>query len=755
MELFLQAIESSEGIHFNERGKSAQMVHPHPSENSSSPVLSFVQRPPQWCIVDKWFRMCIQCHDKRIKQLEAIVYNSEAEIVRDLVTEDTQDARAIATVDEQSQCATFRVKFINGSKGAWLHVGIHALGELAGKCLLKSPPIKVQTNRSKRPRDTKKKPVPVVTSLSPNVVPASGNFNGRKDRMLLIFGSNFHIWGNSPVVRFRFTPNNTYMEMRPPDLIWWNENLLECQLPECSHDIEVSVANFDLVYGEGRILKITDLGCKPMESVGVPPTVSSSMESVASVSEKLTNSHLSLEYISPEDMDIGGLEALVRVILFVQGVGEFLTAETQQGVETIPIQDVGVIIKLVNKATGIPLKVFQVSRDGQRFCRTMDIMTLTCKIQLEKSVDDQPLLLVVNLIKESGENEELLLDPTTKKSIFAQKLISVPDSEEQDQLQMEQSTSNAPELRCSGMIYSQAQSLSGMIRSCELNNLKVNIMKGVTKCEDTQELARWETMLAESMRHLRHHREALDRRQRDPPQASQEVKVEESASDSDEKDEDEDLLMKGEEDSPEKTIAVPQLPTDPGQRQGLVYWKFFNPGTRTFLELIAGKLQIIGSRRIQMLIESIPTNSKFINAALYVQKNEAFEMIENCVRCKENGIPNVFCVLPRRGREHDYPWITFRITCTSTAKHWKGSPFWIGAEFLLDPTIGNMIKVFSPPIHVQSKVKSSTDKAKFNIKLPDQLTKPNTPVPPSFPNLDMSNIQALSQSASSQLRQSQ
>jgi hypothetical protein len=88
------------------------------------------------------------------------------------------------------------------------------------------------------------------------------------------------------------------------------------------------------------------------------------------------------------------------------------------------------------------------------------------------------------------------------------------------------------------------------------------------------------------------------------------------------------------------------------------------------------------------------------------KKNDSCEMIEFCPRCKENGIPNIFCVLPRRGREHDYPWITFRITCTSTAKHWKGSPFWIGAEFLVDPSQGSLIKVFSPPIHVQSKVKS-------------------------------------------------
>jgi len=139
----------------------------------------------------------------------------------------------------------------------------------------------------------------------------------------------------------------------------------------------------------------------------------------------------------------------------------------------------------------------------------------------------------------------------------------------------------------------------------------------------------------------------------------------------------------------------------------IVYWKFFNPGTRTFLKLSNGKLQIIGSRRIQLLIEALPNQCKFVTANLYVQKNDSFEMIDKCTRCKENGIPNVFCVLPRRGREYDSPWITFRITCTSTAKHWKGSAFWIGAEFISDPDdIKNSIKVFSPPIYVQSKVKS-------------------------------------------------
>ncbi len=168
-----------------------------------------------------------------------------------------------------------------------------------------------------------------------------------------------------------------------------------------------------------------------------------------------------------------------------------------------------------------------------------------------------------------------------------------------------------------------------------------------------------------------------------------------SQDDDDEEDEPDSKRSKLGGSKQEITLAIP----DPKHKDGVVLWKFFNPGNRTFLELVGGKLQIIGSRRIQMLIESVPPGSKFITAHLYVQKNDNFEVIEYCTRCKENGIPNIFCILPRRGREHDYPWVTFRITCTSTAKHWRGSLFWIGAEFVLDPVTGNITKFFSPPMY--------------------------------------------------------
>src|SRR5690554_5533420 len=85
--------------------------------------------------------------------------------------------------------------------------------------------------------------VPIVTSLSPHSVPSSGSIPGGKDRMLLIFGSNFHLWGSSPILRLEFVDSDSFLDIRPPDLIWWNENLLECQLPECANDLQVKVAN--------------------------------------------------------------------------------------------------------------------------------------------------------------------------------------------------------------------------------------------------------------------------------------------------------------------------------------------------------------------------------------------------------------------------------------------------------------------------------------------------------------------------------
>jgi hypothetical protein len=151
---------------------------------------------------------------------------------------------------------------------------------------------------------------------------------------------------------------------------------------------------------------------------------------------------------------------------------------------------------------------------------------------------------------------------------------------------------------------------------------------------------------------------------------------------------------------------------------GAPLWRFFSPGNRNFLDTKDGRLQIIGSRRIQMHIESLPVKATFLNAALYIEKVVAdrgvaeFELIQTCVKCQENGIPKAFCLLPRRGREHDTPWVTFRITCTSSIKHWRGASFRIGAEFQLDPNSANNItRFFSPPINVQSKLRGKEREA--------------------------------------------
>lgn len=160
-----------------------------------------------------------------------------------------------------------------------------------------------------------------------------------------------------------------------------------------------------------------------------------------------------------------------------------------------------------------------------------------------------------------------------------------------------------------------------------------------------------------------------------------------------------------------QTLETVRVPISSVDRS--VTWKFFNPGNKTMLDTSSGKLQIIGSRRIQMLIENLPQGATFVSAQLYMQKGESYEMIQNCIRCQENGIPKVFCLLPRRGREHDYPWVTFRITCTSSGKHWKGASFFIGAEFLMDPSSGmtTIVRFFSPSINVQSKLKSKDREA--------------------------------------------
>ena len=74
--------------------------------------------------------------------------------------------------------------------------------------------------------------------------------------MLLIFGAGFQLSQSAPVVRLKFLKDNIYKFIKQPQLIWWNENLLECQLPECNQDVEISVSNFEHMFGEGRSIQI-------------------------------------------------------------------------------------------------------------------------------------------------------------------------------------------------------------------------------------------------------------------------------------------------------------------------------------------------------------------------------------------------------------------------------------------------------------------------------------------------------------------
>lgn len=726
MDLVLQAIETSEGL----GNSNSHSNSPFSNDPDAPPPLSFEQRPPQWCIVEKWFTMKVVCYDDSIKELEAVVYNrNDGDIIRDIqaekgFTNDSKGRRAIVSVDKDKK-ATFKLKFLNGSKGAWLEVGFHASAQ--DKCLLKSPPIKVQTNRSKRPRDSKKKPIPIVTSLSPHSVPSSGSFPGGKDRMLLIFGSNFHLWGSSPILRLEFVDSDSFLDIRPPDLIWWNENLLECQLPECANDLQVKVANYDYIFGEGRILKVNDNGSHADDSRLLQ--LEKPLGKIVDY-QQLTNSHLVLDFTQLEPNEEVGSELIVKIVLYVRLDSSVILADTMNGTEQIPLEDLGIVLKLINKQNNQIIREVTPMRD-QKFWRNADNMMVTLKIPLETTVAPRALQVVVNLRQES--TRLALLDPSTKSLITAEKPLLGDPIEDENSMDIESGSSSSPEPRIS-----------------EPFVFRSNILKSISKTEELGELDKWEGILMECAKHLRTHRNDLERK-RDRRSLTH---SQGSYSTLSSLNREEEYPLK--EDDQDKTIAVPQISPDGTLKQSTVYWKFFNPGTRTFLELCSGKLQIIGSRRIQMLIESIPANAKFINAYLYVQKGEAFEVIENCNRCKENGIPNVFCVLPRRGREHDYPWITFRITCTSTAKHWKGSPFWIGAEFLVDPSVGNVIKVFSPPIHVQSKVKSKDIAERAPPKYSPLSNSSTSSHPPSFRDLQrpsLDNFYALTQHSSAQLQQ--
>jgi len=710
MELFLKAIESSNG--FDDSDDDLDITQ-------SEPALSFISRPPQWCIVDKWFTMQINCTDNSLTELEALVYNSEGHILHEVLqpehTMDKESKRVVVTIDPARK-ATFRLKFVNGSKGAWLHIGIHNTKN-PDKCLLKSPPIKVQTNRSKRPRDNRRKPTPIVSSLSPSSVPSTGNFPGRKDRMLLIFGSNFYLWGNSPIIHLKRPDSREAIEIRPPSLIWWSDSLLECQLPECHQDLEVKVANYDMVFGDGKTLKVIPTQETDSKQVTKPIQTTSTATTtyVATGSPTVRdNSHFVIEYSPGEGVD--DITPKAKVVLYLNNSFDQIPVMTPEKTENVNYKALTAVLRVYNKET--EEKLIEVSRPADSVSQNSVIFDFSFVIPPQRLKDSsEPLFIAAYLRKDQNQ---FIIDPKTNKPLVSEKplFMSLMDEDDEDRSPESQPAVSPVVVAPKPIPHHE-----------EVSTNHTSLLAMVRKCDSLQKLNDWELVLSDTLREVREQKlrflpkpppilassptssaHSILRTSSAPSITSVELKPQpkkiELRESTDFDDEDDEPISKRGKVAVNESKTEVSLPTpDPKQKNGIVYWKFFNPGNRTFLELTEGKLQIIGSRRIQMLIESVPPNSKFVSAHLYVQKNDNFEIIENCARCKENGIPNVFCVLPRRGREHDFPWITFRITCTSTAKHWKGSLFWIGAEFLIDPTQGTIMKVFSPPIHVQSKVK--------------------------------------------------
>jgi len=782
------------------------------AQSRPPPALSFEQRPPQWCIIDKWFTMSVIVNDPSIRELEAILYSNDGEVIRDTAeaeyTNDEEKKKIIVSADD-SQRAVFKVRFTensgnSGQTHGLLYVGIHSVQTITDpttsmqqfntseKCLLKSPPIRVQSNRSKRPRESKSKSLPVVSSLSPNVVPSSGAFPGRSDRMLLIFGSNFYLWGKSPVVQVQVQnpprnvnghttrPTSTLIEIKPPNLIWWSENLLECQLPELHSDAVIRVANYEMQFGDGKTLKVTDAGSSGSISPGTKGNDTKFASfGLAREDSLLSNNHISVQFnpVHPAEF----IELQVRSSFYVAQDVEYVQCGTADGVEKTHISDIQLILQVYNRNKDVLIEEINLSQQAN-LLRDCDGISANYKLRLHlkewNSINSYPASsgipdcesLIVGLYLRKKQSGQYILDKTTRRNIVSEH--SVFDDDE-DNFNYDKAIEN---------LNSNMQGLIKFISSVNMpSNVTFNDIAQIERIEEAlaryiadvavrkKELLRSASPLvantsnnsnspvsstttplkSESKASLRSsgthsladsltsptHTTPLPTPNSSANSANQFTELLNSASQNFDDEDEEVNDMEEVQDSSDKSIAVPQTMSfsnsSEEKKQSLVYWKFFNPGTRTYLELSGGKLQIIGSRRIQMLIESVPPTAKFITANLYVQKNDTYEVIDNCARCKENGIPNVFCVLPRRGRENDYPWITFRITCTSTAKHWKGSPFWIGAEFLVDPATGLISKVYSPPIHVQSKIKSSeiqrtNSSGKLNLRASSDSVSNNT-----------------------------
>jgi hypothetical protein len=49
--------------------------------------------------------------------------------------------------------------------------------------------------------------------------------------MILIFGTNFKLWNAYPIVQLKSTNGHSTLEIKPPQVIYWSDTLLECQLP--------------------------------------------------------------------------------------------------------------------------------------------------------------------------------------------------------------------------------------------------------------------------------------------------------------------------------------------------------------------------------------------------------------------------------------------------------------------------------------------------------------------------------------------
>lgn len=734
MDVFLKAIESSQELSMD-MDKLAAPARDSPSSLCDK-TLSFDLRPPQWCIVDKWFTMRVVCHDDTIKEIEAIVYNREGEIIRDvecdrLIAKDKSKivvaVESILKGDVPVKVATFRVRFTEGSKGTWLHIGFHASNK-PDKCVLKSPPIKVQTNRSKRPRDSKKKPVPIVTSISPCTVPASGNFPSRTDRMVLVFGQHFYLWGNSPVIRLKVANGEDYVDIRPPDLIWWNENLLEFQLPPTRNDLKLSVANYDMVFGEFKPLSVIAESSNKMQ--------------VDSKAEMELQHITQRNFVFDRGVMNEGIYQEVKLLLFIKDERtQVLVATAAETSSAIDVSDLAIQAKIIDKSnpTVAPLHEFYTPSEPGKLVRYFDHLVLQIQIpstaiqKIKQMADNEKenLVVVASLVKKSSSQP--VVDPISRAPILAEKQLLVSEEEDDDEPLYDDNVkhmaienpekaqvplpvpvhTSASALVMSGL----ALKASSMYPKSDLATLRFSLSNFISQCAQPEVLLELQYVLQQCTERLVHRKLELETSLRGELSRTNSignhlpVVVTTPVPPAPEKPEKADGVNRplheitGELE--EKAIPVPQvlqLDKNGATSKHIVHWKFFNPGTRTFLELTLGKLQIIGSRRIQMLIESVPRGSKYESSRLFVQNGEHFESIDNCARCKENGIPNVFCVLPKRGREYDHPWVTFRITCTSTAKHWKGSPFWIGADFISES--GKKFQVFSPPIYVQSKVKT-------------------------------------------------